>query len=355
MTEIRDPEMRKVFLLGEIAEHVGGTLEGDPEIKIRGVDGMETAGPDKLSFVTNPKYVRHLGQCRAAALIVPSSLGGLDYARIVSEKPYLALAKAAQMFAEPPLLAPGAHASAHIEKDALMGAEVSVGPLAHVGSGSKIGAKSRIYGGAYIGRNVEIGEGCLIYPRVTILDGCLIGNGVIIHSGTVIGSDGFGFAQDDLGHHYKIPQIGIVRIDDDVEIGANCTVDRATFGRTWIQRGAKIDTLVQIAHNVVVGEYSILIAQVGISGSTRIGRHVILAGQVGVAGHLEIGDGVRVGAKSGVPHSIKAGEDRMGIPAVPQKEWFKNLTNMRRLDRFRTDLHNLEKKVQELEKELRGE
>ena len=194
-----------------------------------------------------------------------------------------------------------------------------------------------------------------VAPGVTVLDGCRIGNGVIIHSGTVIGSDGFGYAQDEQGHHFKIPQTGIVQVDDDVEIGANCTVDRATFGRTWIQRGAKIDNLVQIAHNVVVGEDSILIAQVGISGSTRIGRHVILAGQVGVAGHLEIGDRVRVGAKSGVPHSIKAGEDVIGIPAVSRKEWFKAITSARRLDRVRAELRELGKKVQELEKELHGE
>jgi UDP-3-O-[3-hydroxymyristoyl] glucosamine N-acyltransferase len=355
MTETRYPEPRKTFSLGEIAERVGGKLEGSPEIPICGVDGLETAGPDKLSFVTNPRYVRHITQCRAGALIVPPSLGDVDYARIVAEQPYLALAKAAQMFAEPPLLEPGIHPSAQVGANVRMGADVSIGPLAQVGSDSVVGANSRIYGGAYVGRGVEIGERCLIYPGVTVLDGCRIGNGVIIHSGTVIGSDGFGYARDEQGHHFKIPQTGIVQVDDDVEIGANCTVDRATFGRTWIQRGAKIDNLVQIAHNVVVGEYSILIAQVGISGSTRIGRHVILAGQVGVAGHLEIGDRVRVGAKSGVPHSIKAGEDVIGIPAVSQKEWFKAITNVRRLDRVRAELRELGKKVQELEKELHGE
>ncbi len=168
----------------------------------------------------------------------------------------------------------------------------------------------------------------------------------------MIGGDGFGYAQDKQGRHHKIPQVGVVQIDDDVEIGANCAVDRAAFGRTWIQRGTKIDNLVQIAHNVVVGEHSILIAQVGVSGSVRLGKHVVLAGQAGIAGHIEIGDGARVGAKSGVAHSIKPGEDMIGIPAAPQKEWLKNFMNIKRLSSFRDDFKKLEKRVRQLEEAL---
>ena len=192
----------------------------------------------------------------------------------------------------------------------------------------------------------------MIYPGAAILDRCLIGDRVIIHSGTVIGSDGFGFAQDESGRHIKIPQMGIVQIDDDVEIGANCTIDRATFGRTWIQRGAKIDNLVQIGHNVVVGEHCILVSQVGISGSTRLGKHVMLAGQVGLAGHLEIGDRVRVGAKSGVAHSIKSDQDMIGIPAVTQKEFLRNYGNLRRLTQFREELRQLKKRILQIESTL---
>ncbi|MFH0821674.1 MAG: UDP-3-O-(3-hydroxymyristoyl)glucosamine N-acyltransferase [Pseudomonadota bacterium] len=355
MSENRDPDARGTYSLGEIAQRVGAELQGDAAIRIHGVAGLETAGPGQLSFLTNARYAQFLPRSKAAAVIVPPSLKDVDFARLVSEQPYLALARAAQLFAEPPFLAPGIHPSAHVGENATLGPDVSVGPLAHIGPDCKIGRASRIYGGAYIGQGVEIGEECLIYPGVTILNGCRLGNRAIIHSGTVIGSDGFGFAQDGQGHHVKIPQTGIVQIDDDVEIGANCTVDRAAFGRTWIQRGTKIDNLVQIAHNVVVGEHSILIAQVGISGSTRIGKHVVLAGQVGVAGHIEIGDRVRIGAKSGVPHSIQAGEDVLGIPAVPQKEWFKTFANVRRLGRLKEELRDLRKRVSELEKALHEE
>jgi UDP-3-O-[3-hydroxymyristoyl] glucosamine N-acyltransferase len=230
-----------------------------------------------------------------------------------------------------------------------------VGPLAQIGTDSRIGRGTRIYGGAYLGAGVTVGEDCLVYPGVTILDGCCIGNRVIIHSGTVIGGDGFGFAQDEQGRHVKIPQVGIVQIDDDVEIGANCTIDRATFGRTWVQRGTKIDNLVMLAHNVEVGEHSILVSQVGVSGSTRLGKHVILAGQAGIVGHIEIGDGARVGAKSGVSHSIKAGEDMSGSPAMPHKEWLKAMVTLRRLPQMREELRNLTKKIAELEELLHRE
>lgn len=236
-----------------------------------------------------------------------------------------------------------------------LGSGTSIGPLVHIGNNTIIGTGTVIHGGCHIGSDVQIGEDCLIHPNVTILDRCRLGNRVIVQSGTVIGSDGFGFAQDDQGHHVKIPQVGIVQIDDDVEIGANCTVDRATFGRTWIQRGTKIDNLVQIAHNVTVGEHSILIAQVGVSGSTRIGRHVILAGQAGIVGHIEIGDRARVGAQSGVNRSVKEGEDVLGSPALPHKEYLRCAAAFRHLPRFRDELRDLIARVRELEDQLSKE
>jgi UDP-3-O-[3-hydroxymyristoyl] glucosamine N-acyltransferase len=348
-------EIRKFYSTGDLADLLGATLQGDAGIQITGIGSLEDAGPGQLSFLTSAKYANLVPKCNASALIVPSAFKDLDFTLLICEQPYLAFARAAQLFAEPPFLAEGVHGTAHVEEGVDLGPDVFVGALAHIGSGCSIGGSTRVYGGAYIGRDVQVGRNCLIYPRVTILDGCIIGDRVIIHSGTVIGSDGFGFAQDDQGRHVKIPQMGIVCIDDDVEIGANCAIDRAAFGRTWIQRGTKIDNLVQIAHNVVVGEHSILIAQVGVSGSTRLGGHVVLAGQVGVVGHIEIGDGVRVGAKSGVRGSVKAGQEVTGSPALPHREFLKLQAHMRRLPEFRDELRQLRIKVKQLEEALHGD
>lgn len=351
MAECIETSMQSIPL-GEIAEHVGATLSGDPETLVDGIASLEDAGPSQLSFLTHARYGPSLAGCKAAALIVPPSFKDLEFPLLICEQPYLALAKTAQLFVKPSNTLSGIHPTAHVAEHAHLGSDVAIGALAHVGDRTSIGAGSCIMGNVYLGSDVQIGEDCLIYPGVTILDGCQIGNRVTIHSGTVIGSDGFGYAQDERGQHVKIPQIGIVQIDDNVEIGANCTIDRATFGRTWIRTGCKIDNLVQIAHNVVVGEHSILVSQVGISGSTRIGKHVVLAGQVGVVGHIKIGDGARVGAKSGVSNSVKEREDVSGIPAVPHKEWLKNSAHIRRLSHYREELRRLKMKVDELEKSL---
>lgn len=343
---------RRSLPLGEIASHLGACLSGDAAIPIEGICPLEDARPSQLSFLTHARYVPLLAECRAAALIVPPSFKDLEFPLLICDRPYLALAKAAQLFAEPVRLPTGIHPTAQIDESVHLGSQVAIGQMAQIGSESSVGAGTSVFGGVYVGCNVQIGQNCLIYPGVTIKDGCVIGNRVVIHSGTVIGSDGFGYAQDEFGQHVKIPQIGIVQVDDDVEIGANCTVDRATFGRTWIQQGCKIDNLVQIGHNVIVGKYSILVSQVGISGSTQIGNHVVLAGQVGVVGHIRIGDGARVGAKSGVSSSVKAKEDVSGIPAVPHKEWLKNSAHIRRLSQYREELRQLKKKVERLERDL---
>lgn len=338
-----------LFLLEELAEQLQVSLKGDGKIPIRGIGTLEDAGPEDLSFVTSKRYASFIAQSRAAALLVPPEFGHLDRPLLISRQPYLSLARAAQLFYRSPSAPPGVHPSSVVDPSATLGSGVSVGPLAHVGSGCSVGDGTVIHGGVYIGGNVTIGADCLIHPNVTILDGCRLGDRVIVHSGTVIGSDGFGFAQDDQGQHVKIPQVGIVQIDDDVEIGAGCAIDRATFGRTWIQRGTKIDNLVQIAHNVTVGEHSIVVAQVGISGSTRIGRHVILAGQVGVVGHLQIGDRARIGAQSGVNRSVKEGEDVLGTPALPHKEYLRCAAAFRHLPRFRDELRDLQARLRQLE------
>jgi UDP-3-O-[3-hydroxymyristoyl] glucosamine N-acyltransferase len=343
------------FLLEELADHLGARIKGDPQIRICGLGSIEDAKADQLSFISDERYLPLISRSKAGVLIVPPALEYLDRPLLISSQPYLAMARAAQLFFEPPYLPAGIHSSAFVGEGVHLGDGARVGPLVHIGSHCRIGEGTRLYGRAHLGCDVVVGSQCLIYPGATILDRCRIGDRVIIHSGTIVGSDGFGFAQDEAAHHVKIPQTGIVQIDDDVEIGANCTIDRAAFGRTWIQRGTKIDNLVQIAHNVVIGEHSILIAQVGISGSTRVGKHVVLAGQVGVVGHLDIGDGARVGAQSGVGRSVKAGEDVSGSPAMPHKEWLKMTVNVRRLPLLKEELRQLKMKVKELEKTIHGE
>ena len=297
---------------------------------------------------------RHLvSGCKAAALIVSPEFRDLGFNLLIVNNPYLAFAKAAQMFVPDSDSDAAIHPAAFVGEGVLLGEGVSAGPFAHVGDNSQIGAGTRIGSGAYIGKEVRIGDMCLIHPRAAILDGCIMGNRVIVHSGAVIGADGYGYAQDDQGRHVKIPQIGIVQLDDDVEIGANATVDRATFGRTWIKRGAKIDNLVIIAHNVVVGEDSLLLAQVGIAGSTQIGNHVAIGGQAGVGGHIQIGDRVKVGAKAGINRSIKPDEIMDGFPCVPQNEFVRNFANVQRLPRLKEVLKRLGERVQKIEEALK--
>lgn len=345
----------RTYRLGELAELIQASVKGDPGLSITGINTLEEALPGELSFVTNKRYMSMIPQCRASALLVPPELDQLEIPLLVSRQPYLSLARAAQLFLGRPHPPVGVHETSWIGEGVQLGNGVSIGALAHVGNGASIGGGTVVLGGAFIGDGVHIGEDCLIHPRATILERCRLGSRVIIHSGVVIGSDGFGFAQDEEGRHVKIPQVGIVQIDDDVEIGANCTIDRATFGRTWIQRGTKIDNLVQIAHNVTVGEHSVLVAQVGVSGSSRIGKHVILAGQVGIVGHIEIGDRARIGAQSGVPHSVKAGEDMSGSPAMPHKEYLRCAASFRHLPRFREELRELKTKVGRLEEASKKE
>ena len=274
------------YSLAELGRLLGAQVRGDPELSLSGIAPLDSATPGELSFLTDSRYKHLIAGCRASALIVSPKFQDVEGNLLIVENPYVALAKAAQLFSQEEAEVSGVHPAAFIGEGVLLAEGVSVGPFAHIGNDSVIGSKTTIAASAYVGRKVRIGEGCLIHPRVAILDGCIVGDRVIIHAGAVIGADGYGYAQDEGGRHIKIPQIGIVQIDDEVEIGANTTVDRATFGKTWIKRGVKIDNLVQVAHNVEVGEDTLLVAQVGIAGSTRIGKNVVLAGQSAVAGHL---------------------------------------------------------------------
>lgn len=342
------------FSLGELGRMLDSEVKGDPDLRLEGITALESSSPGQLSFLIDSRYRHLLSGCRASALIVPSKFRELEYDLLIAGNPQLALAKAIQLFLPDSQEAAGIHPAAFIGEGVVFGEGVSVGPLALVGDRSQIGAKTKIGPGAFLGKEVRIGEGCLIHSRACVLDRCMIGDRVIIHAGAVIGADGYGYARDERGRHVKIPQTGIVQIDDDVEIGANATVDRATFGRTWIKRGAKIDNLVMLAHNVEVGEDSLLVAQVGISGSTRVGDSVVLAGQVGVAGHLQIGDRVKVGATAGIHHSIKPDQIIAGnFPGVPHDEWLSTYTNIRRLPRLKEALKRLDERVRIIEGELK--
>ena len=274
----------------------GGELVGDPKLKITGAASLAEATSGEISFFGNRKYIGLLRKTRASAVFVPPDFGEpLAAAQVRVSNPTKAFEQVVLKFAPKPItFAPGIHPSAIVGSSVRLGERVSIQPHAVIEDGSEIGDDTIIGAGSYIGHETTIGATCLIYPLVTIRERSRIGSRVIIHSGAVIGADGFGFEMVD-GRQQKIQQLGIVQIDDDVEIGANTTVDRARFGRTWIQQGVKIDNLVQIAHNVTIGKNSVIVAQTGISGSTRVGERVTMGGQVGIVGHIEIGDGAAIG------------------------------------------------------------
>ncbi len=303
------------YKLGELAALVGGSLEGDAELVIHGVAGIREAQPGEITFVANSRYEEFVGATRASALLAGPGLKA-DIALIRTDNPYFAFFKVLNLFAGDAAAryARGVHPSAVVEKDATLGHDVSIGPFCYVGPGAAVGAGTTLVGGVFVGAGAHIGAGCLIYSSVTIREECRLGDRVILQPGVVIGSDGFGYARHGAVHH-KVPQIGRVVIEDDVEIGANSCVDRATTGETRIKRGTKIDNLVQIAHNVVIGENTVIAAQTGISGSTEIGNSVTMGGQVGVGGHITIGDRVMAGAQSGVTKSVPADTMVSGYPA----------------------------------------
>src|SRR5256885_610447 len=288
------------FTLKEVATMSGGDLIGDPTLQITGAASLGEATPGEISFFANRKYVGLLRKTRASAVFVPPDFAEpINVAQIRVSNPTKAFEQVVLRFAPKSIaFVPGIHPSAVVDASAQLGQRVSIQPLAVIEPGAKIGDDTIVGAGSYIGHETVIGSACHIYPRVTIRERSRIGSRVIIHSGAVIGADGFGFEMVD-GQQQKVPQLGVVQIDDDVEIGANTTVDRARFGRTWIHQGVKIDNLVQIAHNVVIGMNSVIAAQTGISGSVRIGNHVMIGGQVGIIGHIEIADGTAIGAQSG--------------------------------------------------------
>ena len=323
----------------------GGDLIGDPKLKISGAASLAEATSGQISFFGNRKYIGLLRKTRASAVFVPPDFAEpLAAAQVRVSNPTKAFEQVVLKFAAKPIaFAPGVHASAIVGSSVCLGEGVSIQPHAVIEDGSKIGDNTIIGAGSYIGHETTIGSECLIYPLVTIRERSQIGSRVIIHSGTVIGADGFGFEVVD-GQQQKIQQLGIAQIDDDVEIGANTTVDRARFGRTWIQQGVKIDNLVHIAHNVIIGKNSVIVAQTGISGSTRVGERVTMAGQVGIVGHVEIADGSIIAAQSGVSKSIPGGV-WFGSPAVPLAEAKQQIAWIHRLGKLFARVKEIEKKL----------
>jgi UDP-3-O-[3-hydroxymyristoyl] glucosamine N-acyltransferase len=333
--------------LSRLAEMVEGELLGDPGVLVRGVNELAAAGEEEITFVTHPRLVEQAAASRAAAVIVPAGVEIAGKPAIRVRDPYLAVAVIHQHFLQRPFSATGIHPRAHVGAECRLPAEVSIGPMAVLGQGVVLGERVIVGPGVVLGDQVVIGDDCVLHANVTLYAHSCLGRRVIVHSGAVIGSDGFGYATDAAGRHLKRPHVGSVEIEDDVEIGANVCIDRGTFGSTVIRRGAKIDNLVQIAHNVRVGEHSLLVAQVGIAGSTTLGRGVVLGGQVGVAGHLELGDRVMVGAKSGVHNSQKPGAMVSGVPAIPHKKWLLAVSVFQKMPELVKEIRTLQKRVAE--------
>ena len=331
--------------LKEIAERLDCRLSGDGDIEITAVAGLEEAGPGELTFLSNPRYARLLRETKASAVIIASEVEDLPISFLVSGNPYLDFARALELFYQPPQPKTGIHQTAAIAESASIGLNASIGPYTVIGERAVIGNNAVIHSHVAIYEGVRIGDDFLAHSHVTVREFCEIGDRVIVQNGAVIGSDGYGFAQQKDGSHYKIVQSGKVVIEDDVEIQANSCIDRAAVGETRIQRGSKIDNLVQVGHAVKVGENAILCAQVGISGSTTIGNNCVFAGQVGLVNHLNIGDNVLITAQSGVPRDVASGQKLSGYPAMENRHWLRCAAVFNRLP-------ELEKKIRELAKKL---
>jgi UDP-3-O-[3-hydroxymyristoyl] glucosamine N-acyltransferase len=343
--------MRKT--LKQIAEFLNGELVGDGDVVVTGICGIKEAREGDITFLANPRYLPLLETTGASAVITSREIESASKPIIRTDNPSLAFAKVVSLAAPAEIRHPkGIHPSAVIAKGVSLGKDVAIGACAVVEEGSSIGDRTVIYPGAYIGYGAKIGCDTLIYPNVSIREETVVGDRVIIHSGTVIGSDGFGFATID-GVHHKIPQLGIVVIEDDVEIGANAAIDRARFEKTVIGKGTKIDNLVQIAHNVVIGKHSIIVSQAGISGSTVIGNGVTLAGQAGLVGHITVGDGAIVAAQAGVTKSIPPNTMVSGYPAKPHDVAKRVNACVQNLPKFYRIVDELKAKVKELESRLK--
>jgi UDP-3-O-[3-hydroxymyristoyl] glucosamine N-acyltransferase len=342
---------RAGFTLGELAEALQVQLDGDPTRVVTGLAPLEAAGPADISFLTDLRYRNAARASKAGAFLAPLDVADLPGPTLHSARPELALIELIRLF-HPAVATPaGVDRTAVVAADAEVDPTAAVGPLTVIESRAVIGPGVRLHALVHVGVGVQIGEGSVVYPHVSLREGVRVGSRVVVHAGAVLGADGFGFAFDGSAHR-KIPQVGGVVIEDDVEIGANTTIDRATFGDTIVRRGTKIDNLVQIGHNVEIGEHSLLVAQVGVSGSTRLGRGVVLAGQVGVADHVTLGDGVVAAAQSGIPSDVEAGARVFGTPARPLAQARRIMVAQGRLPELLQRVRTLEQRLEQLAQRL---
>jgi UDP-3-O-[3-hydroxymyristoyl] glucosamine N-acyltransferase len=334
--------------LADLAELVGGRVEGDPDATVEAVRTLEAAGPRDLSFLNHPRYREQALASQAGALLVGESLVSGDFGRpllIVDDTAY-ALSLLLNRLHAPEAPEPGVHPTAVLEPGCEVDPSAHIGPYAVIGSGTRIGAGAAIHPHVVIGKGCEVGEGVVLHPHAVLYDRTEVGPGAIVHAGAVLGADGFGYATHG-GVHHKVPQVGRVVVGKDVEVGANSTIDRATLGETRIGEGTKIDNLVQVGHNVQTGRHCILCGQAGIAGSTKLGNYVVLAGQAGVSGHIELGDGVQVAAKSAALTSVEAKTQVAGIPAIELRKWRRQAVMLARLEEMSRRIRALEKREED--------
>jgi UDP-3-O-[3-hydroxymyristoyl] glucosamine N-acyltransferase len=345
-------ELRERSSLAVLADLVGGCVSGDPSTSISGVAPLDVAGSEQISFLANPKFKSKLEGCRAAAVIVhPSLQGCVELPLLLVDNPYLAFAKILTFFTVPQHVGQGVQPGAYVHPDAVVGENVTISPGCFVGAGAKVGDHTHLHPNVVLEANVIVGGGCVLHANSTVREQCVLGDRVILQPGAIIGSDGFGFAPDGQSY-FKIPQVGHVVIEDDVEVGACSCVDRGTLGETRVARGTKIDNLVQVAHNVHIGEDTILVSQVGIAGSTIIGKHCTFGGQSAVAGHIRIGDNVTLAGRGGISNNVEGSQTLAGLPAMPHRDWLKATMTVPHLPEMRRELKQLKKQVEELQHKL---
>ena len=332
-----------------LAKHLKASVYGDAEKEIDGIAGLESAGPSHLSFLANPKYQHMLAQSSAGAVLVAKHHRDIECTQVVCDDPYLALANVAALIYPQREISPGIEDHAMVHPEAQVHASASIRFGAIIDAKAIVGAHSIIEAGAYVGPGSVVGEHCLLHPGAQVLERCLVGDRVILHAGVVIGSDGFGYAPKSSGEREKIPQVGIVRVEDDVEIGANSTIDRATFGETVIGKGTKIDNLVQVAHNVQTGADCVLVSQSGIAGSTTLGDRVIFGAQAGAAGHIHITNDAVLAARAGATKTVKDAGIYSGTPLMPHRDWLKMTMSQQHIRELRSTVKALEKRISELE------
>ena len=343
------------FSAEQIAGILGGIVEGNPQATVNGLAKIEEGQPGALSFLSNPKYEEYIYVTLSSICIVNKTFTPIKeipttLTLVKVDDAYACFAKLLEVYSQMSKKSPKIENPSFISDTALVGEGLYLGAFAYIGENAKIGNNVSIYPNAYIGDNVEIGEGSIIHPGASIYTDCKIGKNCIIHAGVIIGADGFGFVPDANGEYQKVPQIGNVILEDNVEVGSNSTIDRATMGSTIIRKGVKIDNLCQIAHNVEIGKNTAMAAQVGIAGSAKIGENVMIGGQAGISGHLFIADGAKIVAQSGIPSSVKKADTLMGSPGIPLEDFKKSYYGFRKLPFILNKISEMDKKIKELTK-----